>query len=66
MTKGSSSQAFYSLPEFQEWKDETENWAKWTVKYYKGDDRNVRLKVFLTLSSRFGNIQELRGERVFC
>merc|ERR1719210_1259021 len=36
VTKGSNSLAFYSLPEFQEWKDETANWAKWTVKYYKG------------------------------
>ena len=34
--KGNQSQCFYSLPEFQEWKEETPNWAKWTVKYYKG------------------------------
>jgi DNA topoisomerase-2 len=40
VTKGKGNQAesfsFYSLPEFQEWKVETENFARWTVKYYKG------------------------------
>lgn len=28
--------AFYSLPEFEEWKSATPDNAKWTVKYYKG------------------------------
>ena len=28
--------AFYSLPEFESWKNETENWKAWKVKYYKG------------------------------
>ena len=41
VTKGKGNQAesfsFYSLPEFQEWKVETENFARWTVKYYKGE-----------------------------
>jgi len=36
VTKGNQSQCFYSLPEFQEWKEECENWATWKVKYYKG------------------------------
>ena len=36
VTKGSQSQSFYSLPEFNEWKTETENWHTWKVKYYKG------------------------------
>ena len=36
MKKGNQTQCFYSLPEFQEWKEETPNWAKWNVKYYKG------------------------------
>jgi len=36
VTKGNNSQCFYSLPEFQEWKDETENWVTWKIKYYKG------------------------------
>ena len=36
VTKGSQVQCFYSLPEFAEWKEETENWATWKIKYYKG------------------------------
>lgn len=36
VTKGKESLSFYSLPEFDEWKKSTQNWAKWTVKYYKG------------------------------
>eukprot|EP00090_Calanus_glacialis_P008645 TRINITY_DN1699_c0_g1_i2.p1 TRINITY_DN1699_c0_g1~~TRINITY_DN1699_c0_g1_i2.p1 ORF type:complete len:1611 (-),score=547.76 TRINITY_DN1699_c0_g1_i2:290-4978(-) len=36
VTKGNQSQCFYSLPEFQEWKEDCENWALWKVKYYKG------------------------------
>jgi len=36
VTKGNNSLSFYSLPEFVEWKDSTENFATWKVKYYKG------------------------------
>jgi len=36
VTKGNQSQCFYSLPEFEEWKEATENWPNWKVKYYKG------------------------------
>ncbi|KAI3380928.1 hypothetical protein SNEBB_005461 [Seison nebaliae] len=28
--------SFFSIPEFEEWKNETENWPQWKVKYYKG------------------------------
>ncbi|XP_041476375.1 DNA topoisomerase 2-alpha-like [Lytechinus variegatus] len=28
--------SFYSLPEFERWKNETDNWKTWKVKYYKG------------------------------
>jgi DNA topoisomerase-2 len=35
-SKGNMSQCYYSLPEFQEWKDETENWHTYKIKYYKG------------------------------
>ncbi|XP_063973742.1 DNA topoisomerase 2 isoform X2 [Diachasmimorpha longicaudata] len=35
-TKGSQVLSFYSLPEFEEWKKETENFHKYNVKYYKG------------------------------
>ena len=37
VTKGNQSQCFYSLPEFTEWKEATENWATWKIKYYKGN-----------------------------
>merc|ERR1712142_1195187 len=36
VTKANQALCFYSLPEFVEWKDATENWAAWKVKYYKG------------------------------
>jgi len=34
--KGNEKHSFYSLPEFQEWKDGTRDWKSWNVKYYKG------------------------------
>ena len=36
VTKGKSERSFYSLPEFEEWKNGTENWHTYKVKYYKG------------------------------
>lgn len=36
VTKGKTELSFYSLPEFEEWKRETENWHTYRVKYYKG------------------------------
>ena len=36
VSKGNQALCFYSLPEFQEWKDETDNWHTWKIKYYKG------------------------------
>ncbi|CAG2112538.1 unnamed protein product, partial [Medioppia subpectinata] len=36
VSKGTNSQSFYSLPEFEEWKSATNNWNAWKVKYYKG------------------------------
>ncbi|KAI1292341.1 DNA topoisomerase 2-beta [Halotydeus destructor] len=35
-SKGNISHSFYSLPEFEEWKQQTQNWNTWKVKYYKG------------------------------
>jgi len=35
-SKGGTSLSFFSLPEFQEWKGKTENWATYKIKYYKG------------------------------
>lgn len=36
VTKNKQEKAFYSLPEFEEWKSNTGNWHTWKVKYYKG------------------------------
>jgi len=36
VTKGKTEKSFYSIPEFDEWKTETENWHTYKVKYYKG------------------------------
>ena len=36
-TKGKKSETFFTLPEYETWKDATGNDAKgWTIKYYKG------------------------------
>lgn len=36
VTKNKQEKSFYSLPEFEEWKSNTENWHTYKVKYYKG------------------------------
>ncbi|XP_071822876.1 DNA topoisomerase 2-alpha-like isoform X2 [Apostichopus japonicus] len=36
VTKQKDSLSFYSIPEFEEWMRETENWKLWKIKYYKG------------------------------
>ncbi|XP_051014468.1 DNA topoisomerase 2-alpha isoform X1 [Acomys russatus] len=36
VSKNKQEMAFYSLPEFEEWKRSTPNHKKWKVKYYKG------------------------------
>ena len=36
VTKGDRAFSFYSMPEFTEWKEETQNWNAWKIKYYKG------------------------------
>ncbi|KAI6190756.1 DNA topoisomerase 2 [Aphelenchoides bicaudatus] len=35
-TKGTESKSFYSLPEYMEWRQNTENWKSYKIKYYKG------------------------------
>jgi len=35
-TKGNNSTSFFSMPEFFEWKNNTENWHTYKIKYYKG------------------------------
>ena len=36
VSKGKEELSFYSLPEFEEWKKDTNNWHTYKVKYYKG------------------------------
>ena len=36
VTKGKNEVPFYSIPEFEEWKQNTANYKSWKVKYYKG------------------------------
>ncbi|XP_046659381.1 DNA topoisomerase 2-like isoform X2 [Homalodisca vitripennis] len=35
-SKGKEEISFYSLPEFEEWKKEKDNWHTYKIKYYKG------------------------------
>uniref|UniRef100_A0A0N5ANS0 DNA topoisomerase 2 n=1 Tax=Syphacia muris TaxID=451379 RepID=A0A0N5ANS0_9BILA len=35
-TKGKEEFAFFSLPEYVEWRNNTENWKSYRIKYYKG------------------------------
>lgn len=35
-TKGNTVHSFFSIPEFEEWKNETEDWHRYKIKYYKG------------------------------
>ena len=37
MSKNKQELAFYSIPEFDEWKKNTENYKTWHIKYYKGE-----------------------------
>ena len=36
MTKGQQEIPFFSLPEFERWKENTDNAHTWRTKYYKG------------------------------
>jgi DNA topoisomerase-2 len=36
VTKGSKSQNFYTIPEYQQWKEATNDGKGWGIKYYKG------------------------------
>jgi len=36
VSKGKEEKAFYSIPEYEEWKNSTDNAKSWRVKYYKG------------------------------
>jgi DNA topoisomerase-2 len=32
VSKGNQEKAFYSMPEFEEWQNNTENWINWKIK----------------------------------
>lgn len=36
VTKNKQERSFYSIPEFEEWQRETDQWHTWRIKYYKG------------------------------
>lgn len=36
VTKRSNERSFYSMPEFEEWQTQTDDWNTWKIKYYKG------------------------------
>lgn len=36
VSKGQQQISFFSIPEYEEWKQQTTNWHRWTIKYYKG------------------------------
>ena len=36
VTKGGSSHSFYTMGEYENWKDENQNGKGWNIKYYKG------------------------------
>ncbi|PIO74202.1 DNA gyrase/topoisomerase IV, A subunit [Teladorsagia circumcincta] len=35
-TKGKEELSFFSIPEYNEWRNNTENWKSYKIKYYKG------------------------------
>ena len=46
-TKGKEEISFFSIPEFEEWKQNKSNWHTYKIKYYKGIYvTNVRTLIF--------------------
>lgn len=35
-SKRGTERCFYSIPEYVEWRRDTEDWKSWKIKYYKG------------------------------
>lgn len=42
VSKSGQEKSFFSLPEYEEWKMNTDNWNTWKVKYYKGNSEICR------------------------
>ncbi|CAG11670.1 unnamed protein product, partial [Tetraodon nigroviridis] len=69
-TKNKQEVAFYSIPEFEEWKKQTDNYKSWHIKYYKGgwprpDVGPAAPRIPTSrLPGRFGHQHQQRGQRV--
>lgn len=50
-TKGSQQLSFFSLPEFEMWKKETENFHTYKIKYYKGVYLKIIKKIYVHSST---------------
>lgn len=50
-TKNKQELSFYSLPEFEEWKKQTESYKTWHIKYYKGLQSECSSCIFSLLYS---------------
>ncbi|KAK6016639.1 DNA gyrase/topoisomerase IV, A subunit [Ostertagia ostertagi] len=51
-TKGKEELSFFSIPEYNEWRNNTENWKSYKIKYYKGLGEQF---------SRVSNLEVCRG-----
>ncbi|OPJ74473.1 hypothetical protein AV530_001328 [Patagioenas fasciata monilis] len=41
VSKNKDEISFYSIPEFEEWKSNTQNYNSWKIKYYKDNERSI-------------------------
>ncbi|VBB31474.1 unnamed protein product [Acanthocheilonema viteae] len=63
-TKGKESISFFSLPEYAEWRNNTENWKTYRIKYYKGlgTSTSKEAKEYFTDMMRHRIIFQYSGE----
>lgn len=60
-TKNKQEMAFYSIPEFEEWKKHTDNYKSWHIKYYKGLSFNTTAKLFPPVDLNKNRVIFLKG-----
>ena len=73
MSKGGQKVAFYSLPEYRKWMEETPNSHTWTVKYYKGRGRiflnfniqSQKIYLLISLSKGLGTSTTIEAREYF-
>lgn len=63
-TKGKDEISFFSIPEYIEWRQNTDNWKSWKIKYYKGTCSVRTLYPTIYCSSRSGHLDVEGGEGV--